>query len=240
MPYPPTSVLIDSLKETDRRKLLRHLKPVSLSVSAPLYEPAEAPRYVHFLTSGLASIVVSMQDGRTTEVGTVGREGAPEGLHLLGPVGIHTRCFMQISGSALRMEYAAFQRCFDEQEALRRAMLAYSQYQCALLGQVAGCNRFHGVRARLARWLLMVQDRTGDNVLNLTQEFLSEMIGSQRTTVSEVAGALQDRGLIEYSRGRVRVLDRAGLERTACECYQPTRRMLIDIYATAGQTVFEA
>jgi hypothetical protein len=112
--------------------------------------------------------------------------------------------------------------------------ISVDQYQSILLGQVAGCNRLHDVEPRLARWLLMVQDRAGNSVLASPQEFLGQMIGSQRTTVSAVAGTLQQRGLIEYARGKVRVLNRPGLENAACECYLATRRILSTLYATAG------
>jgi hypothetical protein len=108
-----------------------------------------------------------------------------------------------------------------------------------MLGQVAGCNRLHDLAGRLARWLLMIQDRTGNSLLKLTQEFLAEMIGSQRTTVSEVAGGLQDRGLIEYARGSIKIVDRIGLENASCECYPVTRKLLADVYKLANQTVFE-
>src|ERR1700753_218654 len=131
---------------------------------------------------------MSMEDGSTTEVGTVGREGAPQGTHLLGSVPVSTRCFMQVAGTGLRMDYGIFERIFIEDDVVRKPLLAYAQYQTVLLGLVAGCNRLHPVEARLSRWLVMVQDRTGDTVLKLTQEFLSQMIGSQRTTVSAVAG----------------------------------------------------
>jgi CRP-like cAMP-binding protein len=237
--YPLSNILITALPEPDRKRLLDHLKPVALSVSTSLYEPNDVPKYVHFLTSGIASIVTSMSDGDTTEVGTVGREGMPQGVHLLGPVAVMTRCFMQIAGTGLRMEYKAFERIFHSEENVRRVTLAYAQYQTILLGQVAGCNRLHDVEARLARWLLMVQDRTSDTVLKLTQEFVGQMMGSQRTTVSAVAGALQARGLIEYSRGKVRVINRTGLENAACECYQVTHKILSELYATAGERVFD-
>lgn len=239
MPYELSNILIDSLDADDRKGLLRHLKPVPLPLRTSLYEPGDILKYIHFLTSGLASIVVTMEDGSSTEIGTVGREGAPQGIHLLGPVGITSRCFMQITGTAMRMEYSAFQRLFEGENSLHKAMLVYAQYQSMLVAQIAGCNRFHGVEARLARWLLMVQDRTSDTVLKLTQEFLGEMIGSQRTTVSEVAGALQNRGLIEYARGRIRILNRTGMENAACECYLSTRKLLADIYSIAGQSVFD-
>ena len=237
MPYQPTNVLLDSMPQGDRQKLLRSLKPLTLPVKTSLYEPDGRPRYVHFLTSGIASIVTTMEDGATTEVGTVGREGVPQGVHLLGSASVSTRCFMQVAGTALRMDYQAFEEVFETEAAVRRAILAYAQYQSVLFGQVAGCNRLHAVEARLARWLLMVQDRTGDTVLKLTQEFLAQMMGSRRTTVSAVAGALQARDLIDYARGNVKVLDRRGLENAACECYPITKALLAGLYGLAGQSV---
>jgi CRP-like cAMP-binding protein len=227
------------MPEVERRKLRRHLKPVTLPVKASLYEPDDQPKYIHFLTSGIASIVTAMQDGDTTEVGTVGREGAPQGVHLLGPASVSTRCFMQIAGTGLRMDYRTFEHGFEEDSAVRRPLLGYAQYQSVLLGQIAGCNRLHTVEARLARWLVMVQDRTGDSVLKLTQEFLGQMMGTQRTTVGSVAGALQARGLIDYSRGNVRVLNRTGLENAACECYPITRGLLKSLYKLADESILD-
>jgi len=239
VPYPLSNILIDSMPEASRKSLLHHLRPVPVPLRTSLYEPGDVPKYVHFLTSGIASIVTTMGSGETTEVGTVGREGVPQGIHPLGPTSITTRCFMQISGTALRMDYKAFERLFNADEGIRNAVLAFAQYQSVLLAQVAGCNRLHEAEPRLARWLLMVQDRTGDSVLALTQEFVAQMIGSQRTTVSAVAGSLQQRELIEYSRGRVKVLNRTGLENVACECYSATSKILNSLYSMAGQSLFD-
>ena len=221
----------------ERQALLSQLKPVAMPVNTPLYEPDEQPQYFHFLTSGIASIVTSMEDGATTEVGTVGREGAPQGVHLLGSASVATRCFMQVAGTGLRMDYKLLADMFEEEPQIRRPLLAYAQYQTVLLGQIAGCNRLHAAEARLARWLLMVQVRTGSSVLKLTQEFLAQMMGSRRTTVSAVAGALQGRGLIDYARGNVKILKRTELENAACECYPTTRKLLRGLYSLAGQSV---
>jgi CRP-like cAMP-binding protein len=237
--YPLTNVLIDAMPEESRRKLLKQVTRVNVPIRTSLYESGDSPKFAHFLTSGVASVVTTMGDGSTSEVGTLGREGVPQGLHLLGELRVPTRCFMQIGGTSLRMEFGVLQRLFHADEALRRIVLAYAQYQSLMLGQVAGCNRLHDVTGRLARWLLMIQDRTGNTLLKLTQEFLAEMIGSQRTTVSEVAGGLQDRGLIEYARGSIKIIDRIGLENASCECYPVTRNLLADVYKLANQTVFE-
>ncbi len=215
----------------------KHLRPVALPIEARLYDPDERPKHVHFLDSGLASIVVSMADGGTVEVATVGREGMPQGMHLLGPTPIPTRCFMQVGGHGLRMEFDAFAEIFAEEKEVRQSILGYTQYQASMGSQLVGCNRLHDAESRLARWLLIVSDRLGGPVLQLTQEFLAQMIGSQRTTVTAVAGALQERGLIRYTRGTVRILDRAGLEQASCECYAVARRLLESLYGMSGQKV---
>jgi CRP-like cAMP-binding protein len=239
LPYPLSNILIDALPDESRKRMLKQLERVSVPVRTSLYEPGQLPKYVHFLTSGIASIVTLMENGDTTEVGTVGREGLPQGIHFLGSSPVPTRCFMQISGTSLRMEYATLEKLFQTDEALRNGIMNYSQYQSLLLSQIAGCNRLHDVESRLARWLLMIQDRTAGTLLKLTQEFLGQMIGSQRTTVGNVAGSLQARGLIEYSRGNVRILERTGLENAACECYPITRQLLQTLYARAGQQLFD-
>jgi CRP-like cAMP-binding protein len=237
--YPLSNVLIDALPEESTRKLQKEATRVKVPSRTSLYEPGDRPKFAHFLTSGIASVVTTMDDRRTTEVGTLGREGVPQALHLLGGLRVPSRCFMQIGGTSLRMEFGVLERLFHADEALRNILLAYAQYQCLMLGQVAGCNRLHDVTGRLGRWLLMIQDRTGHTLLKLTQEFLAQMIGAQRTTVSEVAGALQDRGLIEYARGSIKILDRVGLANASCECYLITRNLLVDVYKLANQTVFE-
>jgi CRP-like cAMP-binding protein len=239
LPYPLSNILIDALPPENRRRLLAQGIRVAVPIRTSLYERGDPPRYVHFLTSGIASVVTSMNDGETVEVGTLGREGAPQGIHLLGTAPLLTRCFMQVSGTAIRFDLRVLEGLFANDEELRRVMLAYAQYHTLMLGQLAGCNRLHGVKARLARWLLMIQDRTGDSVMKLTQEFLGEMIGSQRTTVSEVVGSLEERGAIENTRGKIRIVDRTGLENTSCECYLITRQLLANIYGLANQPIFD-
>jgi CRP-like cAMP-binding protein len=237
MPYPLSNILLVVLPDESRRRIQAQLTRVSVPIRTSLYEQGETPKYVHFLTSGIASIVTTMDDGNTTEVGTVGREGAPQGLHVLGSGTSPTRCFMQIAGTALRMEFKVFARLFEADEALRKVVLAYAQYHAFMLGQMAGCNRLHEVEPRLARWLLMIRDRTGESLLKLTQEFVGQMIGSQRTTVGAVAGSLQDRGLIKYARGTIRILDPIGLETASCECYRTTKRLLSNLYDLAGEDI---
>ena len=214
-----TNLLLGLLPEAYRAQLLSRMKPVVLSHESVLYEPNETPKYAHFLTSGMLSIVTYMSDGAAAEVGIVGREGLVEAFHLLGSADVPTRGFMQLEGGALRMPFDELQREFEKSLPLRRLIMRFAQSQGLMVTQLAACNRLHEVEARLARWLLMVQDRVGNDVLPLTQEFLAQMLGAQRSTVTLAAGSLQRSGVIEYHRGRVQIPDRNKLQKAACECY---------------------
>ena len=182
------------------------------------------PRFAHFLTSGIASVVTTMMDGGCVETGMWAREGLAECMHIGASDRVPSRCFMQLGGTALRMPFADLVSEFANVQALREGIQNSMQAQALILGQLIACNRLHEVEERLARWLLMLQDRVADDVLLITQEFLAEMLGSRRTTVTMAAGALQRIGLIEYQRGHVHILDRERLESAACECYPVIRK----------------
>jgi CRP-like cAMP-binding protein len=184
-----------------------------------IYEPHEIPKFAHFLTSGIASVVTNMRDGGSVETGMWAREGLAECMHLGGSDRVPSRCFMQIAGTAMRMSFADLQRDFESIQPLREGIQRSIQSQALILSQLVACNRLHEVEERLARWFLMLQDRVQDDEFHITQEFLAEMLGSRRTTVTMAAGALQRIGLIEYQRGHVHILDRERLEGAACECY---------------------
>ena len=201
------------------------LTAVSLPVGTAIYEAHEVPKFAHFLTSGIASVVTTMMDGGCVETGMWAREGLAECLHLGGKDRVPSRCFMQLGGTALRMPFADLESEFENLPALREGIQHSMQAQALILGQLIACNRLHEVEERLARWLLMLQDRVQDDVLLITQEFLAEMLGSRRTTVTMAAGVLQRIGLIEYQRGRVHILDRERLEGAACECYPVIRKL---------------
>lgn len=226
-----SNLLLQSLSEKDRLLLVAKSHAVPLLDGTNLYTPEVTPRYAYFLTSGLASIVTSMPDGTSADVSFVGHEGVVGGLHILGPGLVSTNCFMQIEGSALRIRLDDLRAAFRASETIRDSILEFVQSQEISLGQLAGCHRLHAAEPRLARWLLMAQDRIGGNVLDLTQESLAGMIGSRRTTVTVAAGIMQRRGLIEYHRGSVRILDRKMLEATACACYPVTHQLLVNLYS---------
>jgi hypothetical protein len=164
-------------------------------------------------------------------------------FQLLGPAKVSTRCFIQLEATALRMRFADLVYMFRTNEEIRDRVLEFVQEQAVSLGQLAGCNRLHGNEERLARWLLMAQDRTHSDTLNFTQEFLAMMLGARRTTVTLIAGVLQRQGLIRYQRGKVKILDRANLEAAACDCYRIAKELYAGLYSHAvadvqmGQTV---
>jgi len=226
-----SNLLLTSLSPSYRGFLMSRLRPVTLSAREVLYEPDECPKFAHFMTSGIASIVGTMSTGACAEVGIWGKEGFVEGFHLLGSARIPTRCFIQIEGTALRMPFKDLQKEFHENEELRECVLQSVQSQGAILGQLAACNRLHEAEERLARWFLMVRDRMESDAFYLTQEFLAVMLGSRRTTVTAAAGALQRKGLIRYSRGRIHIVDPAGLEKEACECYATVREIYQNFYS---------
>ncbi len=228
--------LLASLPPPYRSHLLARLKPVSFTAREVLYEPDEAPRFAHFMTSGVASIVSTMANGGTAEVGIWGKEGLVESFHLLGGGRMPTRCFIQVDGTALRMPYKDLQKEFQDSDELREAVLQCVQSQAFILCQLAACNRLHEAEERLARWFLMVRDRMESDTFYLTQEFLATMLGSRRTTVTAAAGELQRKGYIRYSRGRIHILNANALEGEACECYATVRNIHQNFYAGMALT----
>lgn len=218
-----SNLLLDSLPSTLRKTLVARLEPVDLPTETVLYRTGEQPEYAHFMTSGIASIVTFMADGGGAEVGLIGREGLVEGINLLGPASPPTTAFIQVEGTALRIRYAELQKQLIAQPVLLRRILEFVQCHGFILSQIAACNGLHEVDERLARWLLMVQDRVQTPVFYLTQEFLAEMLGIRRTSVSAAAGNLQRNGIISYRRGHIQVLKRRELEGVACECYPIVR-----------------
>ncbi|AXC11989.1 hypothetical protein ACPOL_2676 [Acidisarcina polymorpha] len=228
-----SNLLLSSLSAECRDALLANCTAVPLPIKTPLYDANRTPVYAYFMTSGIASVVASTQSGATVEVGVIGHEGIVGSFHILGPAPVSTVSFIQLEGTGLKIPLIELRKAFRSSEEIRDRILEFIQEQALTVSQIAGCNRFHEFDQRLARWLLMAQDRTKSSVLNFTQEFLAMMLGAQRTTVTSVAGGLQERGLIEYRRGHVRILDRERLEAAACDCYQITKQLHANLYKRA-------
>lgn len=230
MPAVEGNLFLKALSEPSRELLLRQAEQVDLPLRKHLYRPKETPAHAYFLTSGIASVVTSMEDGGTAEVGLIGPEGLVGSFQTLGPAKVSTECFVQLAGEGLRVPFPALMNAFRVNEEIRDRLLEFVQSEAVGLSQLAGCHRLHEAEERLARWLLMAQDRVQTETLNFTQEFLGMMLGTRRSTVTVTAGMLQRSGLIEYQRGRVKVLDRASLEAAACDCYQVSKRLFKGLY----------
>ena len=224
------NLFLSSLSSSAFERLISASTEVELPLKTPLYKAEATPAHAYFITSGIASIVTAMPDGGTAEVGLIGHEGLVGSFHLLGPAQVTTDCFIQLEATALRIPLRHLQEAFRSSEEIRDRVLEFVQIQALSLGQLAGCHRLHEAEERLARWLLMAQDRVQSDDLNFTQEFLAMMLGSRRTTVTVVAGDLQAKGLIDYRRGRVRILNRKALEAVACDCYPIIKRLYVNLY----------
>ena len=218
----PGNLLLAALGPADRVALDGHLEAVDLPVGLELYAPGQPMTHAWFPTAGVVSMVSEMDEG-TVEIGTMGREGMYGLPILLGSGETTARAFMQVGGRGFRMEAGALRRLAVEVPAFGRLLLRYSQALFEQVAQSVACNRLHSLEERCARWLLMVHDSVGDELLPLKQAFLADMLGVHRPAVTLAAGALQSAGLIRYSRGRVQVLDRHGLEAAACPCYAIVR-----------------
>lgn len=224
--------LLEVLSPACRDALLSASKEMELPSRTQLYWPDEMPQYGYFITSGIASVVAGLDDGGSAEVGVVGNEGLVGAFHLLGPIAPMTECFIQVPGSGYRIPMAALHRAFQEKVEIRNRILEFVQQQSNVTSQVAACNKLHEAEPRLARWLLMLMDRTGNNhTVKITQEFMAQMIGTRRTTVNGVLGTMQKAGLLEHQRGQVIVQNRELLEDAACDCYPMILRSLEKLYA---------
>lgn len=223
--------LLDALSHDCREAVLSASKEMDLPVRMQLYWPEEMPQYGYFLTSGIASIVAGLDDGGTAEVGVIGNEGLVGAIHLLGPLSPLTECFMQVEGSGYRIAMPALRGIFLEHEEIRNRILEFVQQQTLMVSQVAACNKLHEAEPRLARWLLMMMDRTNNHhTVKITQEFAAQMIGTRRTTVNGVLGVMHKAGLLEHQRGQITIPDRMRLESAACDCYPLIRRSLQRLY----------
>lgn len=216
--------ILAALPAGDYRRVASRLEPFSLKKGQPLYEPDRPISHVYFPRSGVASIVTRLSEGGTIEVATVGNEGLVGLSAYLGNGSSTLEVMVQIPGDAARMASGAFLQEVRESPSLENVVRRYAQARITQIGQSAACNRVHSIVERCARWLLMSHDRVPGDKFPLTQEFLAEMLGVRRATVTLAAGALKRRGLIEYRRGQIRVLNRRGLQKAACECYALIRR----------------
>ncbi|HLX78953.1 MAG TPA: Crp/Fnr family transcriptional regulator [Burkholderiales bacterium] len=218
--------LLSLLPRDDREHVLGRCEKLSMEVGRVLYEAGEPIAHVYFPLSGMISMVLGASDGATIEVGVVGNEGLLGASIALGSERSHVKALIQVAGEFLRMTAQDFRAEAKRSTALTGLAQRFAQSLMVQVSQSVMCNRLHSMEERICRWLLMAHDRAGVDEIGLTQQFISEMLGVRRPSVTVAAGILQKAGLIRYSRSKVTVLDRAGLEESACECYALVNREL--------------
>ena len=221
--------LIELLPRTERTRLLAICEPVELVLGEVLYEPRQPIRHVYFPKNGFVSLVMSIDGNPGLEIGMVGREGMVGSHLILGVAAAPLHALVQGAGTAWRVAVAPFRRQLDASPALRRGLNRYLYVLMAQMAESAGCLRYHEIGPRLARWLLMSQDRAHCDQFAITQEFLAYMLGVRRVGVTKAAGDLQRSGLIEYHRGVMTISDRAGLKAAACSCYAVDSKTYSDL-----------
>jgi CRP-like cAMP-binding protein len=211
--------ILISIPDKEYALIRPHLEFLDMPHHLTLYEPGQPLEFVHFPNTGMVSLVIATEDGKTVEVGEVGREGF---AGIQAAVGINrnqVREIVQIAGDGFMVRIGALQRVLQSTPELQRILTRYAVVQGMQFAQTAACNRLHNIEQRLARWLLITQDRVDSPTLAITHDFLATMLGTDRPTVSLAAGILQNKLVIECTRGAVQILSRAKLEKCACECY---------------------
>ena len=224
-----TNRIIDLLPSKDRARLLATCEPVLLPLREVLCEPGAPTRHVYFPAAMFISLVTAVDGKASLEVGMVGSEGILGATLSMGVNESPMHAVVQGAGVALRMTATEFRTALKQSPALQ---VCVNRYIYVLMGQLAtsaGCLRFHNLQKRLSRWLLMTQDRANSDSFNITHEFLAYMLGVRRVGITNTAGELQRGKLIEYSRGRIAILDRRGLEKVACSCYEIDRQTYANI-----------
>jgi CRP-like cAMP-binding protein len=221
--------LLASLRAPHTLQSMQKFRRVRLPLGRILFQPDEPLESVYFPSTAVISLLNVMDDGRVVEIATVGKEGVIGARSLFAPKTALTRAVVQIEGEALVISDSAFRQEAGVNSELQELMLRYNEAFLAQLIQTAGCNSLHTAPQRCARWLLMVHDRADLKDFRITHQFLADMLAVRRQTVQAVANQLQEKGLIRYSRGRVSILNRAGLERAACECYEKVRNEYLSI-----------
>ena len=214
------NLLLAALPPAELQRLLPLLQDVSFSLGQTLYGSCEELKHIYFPTTAVITLLYTMEDGSTAEMGLVGNDGAVGIALFLGGEATPNRAVAQIAGRAYQMSASALREEFARGGPLQLVLLRYTQALITQISQTAVCNRLHSVEQRLCRWLLLSHDRVKSDELLMTQELIASMLGMRREGVTVAAARLKDAGLIDYTRGRIQILNRAGLEATVCECYR--------------------
>jgi CRP-like cAMP-binding protein len=222
------NAILRELRGEDRAKVLADGGVRFFELREAVYGSQQHIEEAYFPLDSVISVVTLMRDGAMIEIGTIGHEGTTGVPLIMGSDMTANDAVCQVNGNAWKMSAPMFRQLLEESKLFRDLVNRYLQAYINMLGQFTACNRLHSVYERAARWILMTQDRVGEDTFPLTQEFLATMLGSRRSGVTIAAAVLQKAGFIDYHRGRITVLDRAGLETTTCECYELTTRQFGD------------
>jgi CRP-like cAMP-binding protein len=220
--------LLTALPRQEYARLSPHLELVRLVPGKILYDAADTVRHAYFPKAGMICLLSMTESGRTIEVAMIGNEGMAGIPIILRSAAAPYQVMVQLAGNAMRIRADALREEFNRGGHLQDLLLRYTHSVLVQIAQSAACNGFHTVEERLCRWLLVCRDRVQSDTIYLTQEFLSHMLGVPRTTVTMVASAVQKKGVIEYSRGKITIVDRRALEAASCECYRLVRKGLAD------------
>jgi CRP-like cAMP-binding protein len=222
---PTANHLLAALPRNDYVRLLANCEQVELTLSAVLNRPGELISHVYFPISSFISLVTPLEGDAGLEVGLVGNEGMFGVTLILGVDVAPFHALVQGTGSALRITAPLFLHEFEQSAALQRELKRYLYVSISQIAQTAACNRFHTVEARLARWLLMTQDRAHADTFYITHVFLAYMLGVRRVGITKAASSLQNRNIISYKRGEIKILNRLGMETIACGCYEADKKI---------------
>ena len=217
---PTKNRLLAMLPREEYGRILPHLGHVSFSLGQVVYESGGRMDHIYFPTTTIVSLLYTMENGSSAEMGMAGHEGLVGIALFMGGDSMPNRAVVQSAGGAVRMRAKVLQDEFKRGGAFQRLLLRYTQALITQMSQTAVCNRLHTIEQQLCRWLLLSRDRLDSDELVMTQELIANMLGVRREGVTAAAGRLQEQGLISYVRGRIRILDRPGLEAVVCECYQ--------------------
>ncbi|CAE6762038.1 Crp/Fnr family transcriptional regulator [Paraburkholderia nemoris] len=215
--------LLSVLNEVEWARVAPHLVPVDMPLGQVVYEAGDRLNHVYFPATSIVSLLYVLENGASAEIAIVGNEGIVGIALFMGGETTPNRAVVQSAGRAYRLDARVLKEEFHRAGALQRLLLRYTQTLITQIAQTAACNRYHSIDQQLCRWLLLSIDRLPSNELTMTQELIANMLGVRRAGVTEAAVKLQDAGLIRYSYGRIKVLDRTGLERRVCECYSVVR-----------------
>ena len=224
LPPPRQNGLLAALPDADYERLLPHLEPLPLELGRAVYESGSHQGYVYFPTDSIVSLLYVMEDGASAEIAIVGNEGIVGIALFMGGESTPSRAVVQSAGHSYRLRAGALADEFRQGGELQHVLLRYTQALITQMAQTAVCNRHHSVEQQLCRWLLLSLDRLSSNELTMTQELIANMLGVRREGVTEAAGRLQTAGVIQYSRGKITVIDRPKLETRVCECYAVVKR----------------